>query len=57
MKINNNIVKYYYLLLLCVLGLNEIRTHDTAFKVPCANRYTIRPELSRVIYITEFITQ
>ena len=29
-----------------IYGLNEIRTHDTAFKVPCANRYTIRPELS-----------
>lgn len=29
---------------MCFLGLNEIRTHDTAFKVPCANRYTIRPE-------------
>jgi len=33
-----------------VLGLNEIRTHDTAFKVPCANRYTIRPKSSKLYY-------
>ena len=36
---NNNI-----LCNIIISGLNEIRTHDTAFKVPCANRYTIRPK-------------
>lgn len=35
---------------LVCFGLNEIRTHDTAFKVPCANRYTIRPEWSNIYY-------
>ena len=39
-------------LLLLLFGLNEIRTHDTAFKVPGANRYTIRPQLSVIAQIT-----
>lgn len=34
------------IIVVIISGLNEIRTHDTAFKVPCANRYTIRPQLS-----------
>ena len=36
-------------------GLNEIRTHDTGFKVPCANRYTIRPALSNTTCIFNYI--
>ena len=40
------------IIVVIISGLNEIRTHDTAFKVPCANRYTIRPQLSSIAQIT-----
>ena len=49
------IVYYLLYIIYCILlfsGLNEIRTHDTAFKVPGANRYTIRPQLSIIAQIT-----